>query len=75
MVFLAASVVLAALALAIYFRTVKDLAKEKKTFFTDYSWGAPYTVRFISFISLEAMLIMVFSGVCSIVAGLLFISN
>lgn len=28
MVFLAASVVLAALALAIYFRTVKDLAKE-----------------------------------------------
>lgn len=74
MVFLAASVVLAALALAlaIYFRTVKDLAKEKKTFFTDYSWGAPYTVRFIS---LEAILIMVFSGIGSIVAGLLFISN
>ncbi|QFG07441.1 hypothetical protein [Salmonella phage vB_SenS_SB10] len=72
MVFLAASVVLASLALAIYFRTAKDLSKEKKTFFTDYSWGAPYTVRFIS---LEAMLIMVFSGIGSIVAGLLFISN
>ncbi|BEU76291.1 hypothetical protein Shin27_0880 [Escherichia coli phage Shin27] len=72
MVFLAASVVLVALALAIYFRTIKDLAKEKKTFFTDYSWGAPYNVRFIS---LEAMLIMVFSGIGSIVAGLLFISN